>query len=75
MTSNALRTKFPTLLLRSSAIFADNITSSHSIYAKQQTISAQIIYALLAARSLRNHFHQRQGLAIATERPCTEEHN
>ena len=47
--SNVERTKFPSLL-RSMEIFTDDIKSRspHSIYAKQQAISAQIIYTLLA---------------------------
>ena len=54
--------KIPTLL-RSMEILTNNIKSPHSIYVKQQAPSAQIIYVLLAVKSLRNHFHQRQGLA------------
>ena len=36
--SNVERTEFPTLLLGSSEILAENMTSSNSIYPKQQAI-------------------------------------
>ena len=46
--------KFPTLLLRSSELFRDNITSPHSIYPEQRSVNVQI----MTVRRLRNHFHQ-----------------